>query len=344
MQAPGYVVILNEMIHDARMIPLDGRPHVAQNIREWMGDSRGHWEGNTLVVDTTNFTPEYSFRGSDANMHLTERFTRVSPDVIQYEFTVDDPTAFTKPWTARIPMNKTPAQSMSMRVTKERAETAGIRKELWQIPPSTAHVCLYAGLKREAGTREPERDESVDLRQRRSRPECCALRGRSGAAVALPVYFFSISKGPDLRSAISRTLDHRSGCTRSRTRRSGDGRKPAGNAGRGLRSAQAGIDRQANGRTGETRAEVRGRIDYAEISTPVSTRHFANCQKGEIYGLSATPARFRMRSLGARTPVRNLYLTGSDACSSGVAGAMFGGIIAASVILKRNLVGKVTAS
>ncbi len=107
IQGPGYVVILSEMIHDARMISLDGRPHVAKNIREWMGDSRGHWEGNTLVVDTTNFTPEYSFRGSDANMHLTERFTRESPEVIRYEFTVDDPTAFTKPWTARIPMNKT---------------------------------------------------------------------------------------------------------------------------------------------------------------------------------------------------------------------------------------------
>lgn len=107
VQAPGYVVILSEMIHDARVIPLDGRPHAAPGIREWMGDSRGHWEGNTLVVDTTNFTPEYSFRGSDENMHLVERFTRVSPDVIQYEFTVDDPTAFTKSWTARIPFNKT---------------------------------------------------------------------------------------------------------------------------------------------------------------------------------------------------------------------------------------------
>jgi hypothetical protein len=107
VQGPGYVVILNEMIHDARMIPLDGRTHVDQNIRGWLGDSRGHWDGNTLVVDTTNFSNEYSFRGSDANMHLTERFTRVSPDVFQYEFTVDDPTAFTKPWTARIPFNKT---------------------------------------------------------------------------------------------------------------------------------------------------------------------------------------------------------------------------------------------
>jgi hypothetical protein len=108
VQGPGYVVILNEMIHDTRTIPLDGRPHVAQQIREMMGDSRGHWEGNTLVVDTTNFTGELAFRGSDANLHLTERFTRVSPEVIQYEFTIDDPTAFTKPWTARIPLNKTP--------------------------------------------------------------------------------------------------------------------------------------------------------------------------------------------------------------------------------------------
>ncbi len=107
LQAPGYVVILNEMIHDARMIPLDGRPHVAPGIRELMGDSRGHWQGDTLVVDTTNFSGEVSFRGSDANLRLTERFTRVSPDVIQYEFTIDDPTAFTKSWTARIPLNKT---------------------------------------------------------------------------------------------------------------------------------------------------------------------------------------------------------------------------------------------
>lgn len=107
VQAPGYVAILNEMIHDTRVIPLDGRPHVSQNIHEWMGDSRGHWEGNTLVVDTTNFNSEYSFRGSDSNLHLIERFTRVSPGVIQYEFTVDDPTTFIKTWTARIPLNKT---------------------------------------------------------------------------------------------------------------------------------------------------------------------------------------------------------------------------------------------
>ena len=100
------VVILNEMIHDARVIPLDGRPHVAGTIREWRGDSRGHWDGNTLVVDTTNFSDEYSFRGSDRNLHLTERFTRTSPDTLLYEFTVDDPTAFSKPWTAQIAVTR----------------------------------------------------------------------------------------------------------------------------------------------------------------------------------------------------------------------------------------------
>jgi hypothetical protein len=106
-QTHDQVVILNEMIHDARVVPLDGSPHLPSNIRQLMGDSRGHWEGNTLVVDTTNFSGKYSIRGSDANLHLTERFTRVSPDTLLYEFTVDDPTAFTKPWTAQIPVTKT---------------------------------------------------------------------------------------------------------------------------------------------------------------------------------------------------------------------------------------------
>jgi hypothetical protein len=105
-QTRDQVVILNEMIHDARVIPLDGRPRLASNIRQWRGDSRGHWEGDTLVVDTTNFSGKFSFRGSDENLHLTERFTRVSPDLLLYEFTVDDPTVFTKPWTAQLPITK----------------------------------------------------------------------------------------------------------------------------------------------------------------------------------------------------------------------------------------------
>jgi hypothetical protein len=107
VQTPGYVMILVEMIHDARIIPLDGRPHLPSAVREWMGDSRGHWEGNTLVVETTNFSDKTRFRGADENMRLIERFTRVAPDTIRYEFTVDDPTAFTRKWTAQIPMQKT---------------------------------------------------------------------------------------------------------------------------------------------------------------------------------------------------------------------------------------------
>jgi hypothetical protein len=103
-QAPGFVLILSEMIHDARIIPLDGRPHLPPNVTQWLGDSRGHWEGNTLVVDTTNFTPKTRFRQSDENLHVIERFTRVDKNTILYKFTIEDPTAFTKPWTAEIPL------------------------------------------------------------------------------------------------------------------------------------------------------------------------------------------------------------------------------------------------
>jgi hypothetical protein len=94
------------MVHDVRMIPIDGSPHLPSGVRQWMGDSRGRWEGDTLVVDTTNFTDQTTFRGSDQNLHLIERFTRTAPDVLLYRFTVDDPTAFTKPWTGEIPMVK----------------------------------------------------------------------------------------------------------------------------------------------------------------------------------------------------------------------------------------------
>jgi len=105
-QARDAVVIFTEMIHDARIVWTDGRPHAPALFRQWLGDSRGHWEGNTLVVDTTNFTDKNPFRGSGANLHLTERFTRADADTLLYEFTVDDPTTFTKPWTAQLPMTK----------------------------------------------------------------------------------------------------------------------------------------------------------------------------------------------------------------------------------------------
>ena len=98
------VVIVNEMIHDARIVPMDGRPH--GTLQRWMGDSRGRWEGTTLVVDTINFVDQYSFRGSDEHLHLVERFTRVDADTIEYQFTVDDPTVWTSAWTARFPMHR----------------------------------------------------------------------------------------------------------------------------------------------------------------------------------------------------------------------------------------------
>ena len=113
VQVPGSVVLLSELMHEARVIPLDGRPHISQKIRQWMGDSRGHWEGNALVVDVSNFPDRdvtgfgVPYRHSEtSHLHLTERFTRVDANTINYEVTVDDPTTFTKPWKASIPMVK----------------------------------------------------------------------------------------------------------------------------------------------------------------------------------------------------------------------------------------------
>jgi hypothetical protein len=102
LQLPGYVVIIQELIHDVRIIPLDGRPHLDKKITRILGDSRGHWEGDTLVVDTTNFSPLSNLRGASENLHLVERFTRVAADTLQYEFTATDPSTWTRPWTARL--------------------------------------------------------------------------------------------------------------------------------------------------------------------------------------------------------------------------------------------------
>jgi len=104
VQHAEYVVLLNEMIHNARIIPLDGRPRV--DVAQWVGESRGYWEGDTLVIDTKNFRQNTSLRGSSPNMHLVERIRRVDADTLLYEFTVDDPTTWTKPWTAQLPMVK----------------------------------------------------------------------------------------------------------------------------------------------------------------------------------------------------------------------------------------------
>lgn len=115
VQTPGYVILRHEMIHETRVIPLDGRPHVGAPIRMYMGDSRGHWEGNTLVVETTNMTDKTSVGSNGAGyngeggihseaLKLTERFTRTAPNVLQYTATLDDPKTWSKPWTITFPM------------------------------------------------------------------------------------------------------------------------------------------------------------------------------------------------------------------------------------------------
>ena len=107
VQTPAYVMLQTEMIHDARIVPMDGRPHAGAAVRSWMGDSRGRWDGDTLVIDTTNFTDRTNFRGSGASLHLIERITRVDAGSIEYRFTVEDPTTWTRPWTVAYPMLKT---------------------------------------------------------------------------------------------------------------------------------------------------------------------------------------------------------------------------------------------
>jgi hypothetical protein len=123
LQIPGYVVIYFEMIHEARIIPLDGRPHVPSSIRLWNGDPRGRWDGNTLVVETTNYNNKGWMGTSAATgrikgipqseaLHLVERFTRVDPDTIEYEVTISDPNVYTKPWKVATPLSRDPEYQM----------------------------------------------------------------------------------------------------------------------------------------------------------------------------------------------------------------------------------------
>ena len=107
VQGPGQVMILSEMIHDARVIPLEGFTSPATGVSQWVGLSRGRWEGETLVVETTNFNGKNPFYGSGHQMAVTERFTRTADDIIMYRFTVDDPATWDRPWTAELPMQKT---------------------------------------------------------------------------------------------------------------------------------------------------------------------------------------------------------------------------------------------
>ncbi len=126
LQTRDHVAIVNEMIHDVRIVPLDGRPHIASGVRQWLGDSRGRWEGETLVVVTANFTDKTRFGGSSPDLHLVERFTRVAEDTLLYEYSVEDESAWTRPWTAAWPL-------------------ASLRSQLGAEPGSVgAHLFEYA--------------------------------------------------------------------------------------------------------------------------------------------------------------------------------------------------------
>ena len=106
LQSPTTVVFMTEMIHDARMIPLDGRPHLPSTVHQWLGDSRGHWEGETLVVDTTNYKPRSFMSVSSEQLHVIERFSRTGPESLKYEITIDDPGTWTKPWSLMVPWKR----------------------------------------------------------------------------------------------------------------------------------------------------------------------------------------------------------------------------------------------
>ena len=167
-QAPGYVTITYEMVHDTRIIPLDGRPHVGRNIRQYLGDARGHWDGNTLVVETTNFLGNTTGVGGNGGgtgtseaLRLTERFTRVAPDVLNYEATIDDPRTYTRPWKLLLPLTANPgyqvlpyechegnlaiANILSAARAEDRATEEAVKKGLKPPPASVWAGGLAAG-------------------------------------------------------------------------------------------------------------------------------------------------------------------------------------------------------
>ena len=109
-QGPGVVTITYEMVHDTRVIPLDGRPHIAASVRQYMGDARGHWEGNTLVVETTNFTDKTPYRGSSEHLRMIERFTPLGPDTLEWSVTFDDSHTWARPWTFAMNLTRDPGQ------------------------------------------------------------------------------------------------------------------------------------------------------------------------------------------------------------------------------------------
>ncbi len=149
VQVPGSVTLLYEMIHEVRRIPLDGRPHVHGKIRQWWGDPRGRWDGDTLIVETTNFNTKHNFNGSSPNMRLVERFLRTGPDTIDYRFTVEDAATWTKPFTALIPLQ---------------ADRGPHSYELWEY---ACHEGNYSLANMLSGARADERAEAAGTRRRK---------------------------------------------------------------------------------------------------------------------------------------------------------------------------------
>jgi hypothetical protein len=142
VQTPDTVTILQERLHETRVIPIDGRPHLPSNIRQWLGDSRGHWEGDTLVVEVTNFTSEHTtFRKSGTNLKLTERYTRTDPNTVKVEITVDDPTTWTKPWTFAVTGKRDPSY--------------------WQIFEYACHEGNYGMRNMLSGQRAADKDQAA---------------------------------------------------------------------------------------------------------------------------------------------------------------------------------------
>jgi len=107
-QTPDHVVLMTEMVNTARVVPIDGGPHLPEDVHQWSGDSRGHWEGDTLVIETRNFDVKRRWRGTTESMRLVERLTRVDAETLLYEFTVTDPETWTSPWTASVPLRLNP--------------------------------------------------------------------------------------------------------------------------------------------------------------------------------------------------------------------------------------------
>jgi all-trans-retinol 13,14-reductase len=214
-----------------------------------------------------------------------------------------------------------------------------VLEPLRKLPPSMSHLCLYVGLRQpDAGSTNlwiyPDRDHDAGL-----------ARFTEDPSRPFPALFISFPSAKDptfnARFPERSTIEVVAPAPYRAFERWADTRWKK-------RGADYDEFKQCLARRLQDELErqlpaVRGHIDYAEISTPLTTRHFANYPHGEIYGLSAVPARFRLKSLGARTPIRNLYLTGADVSSLGVTGALFGGVIAASAILGRNLMAKITA-